>query len=157
MKRVILSFTICLFIISTAVAQNFAPESSSKVSLKWEKNFKKALSKAKKQNKPVLIYFTGSDWCSPCKVLDKKLFHTERFESMADESLILFKVDVPRNKDLINEKTRILNKEISEKYGQSVFPTMILVDGDGYMLDIKKGVYMTEYYYPFFEKVIAYY
>ena len=159
MKKIILSLIICLFVVTDNFGQEdvVIEESIEQINLNWETSFKRALKKAKKQNKPVLIYFTGSDWCGPCKVLDKKLFHTEKFKTMADESLILYMVDVPRNKDLVKEKTRIINKEISRKYGQRAFPTLILVNSDGEMLDIKKGVYMVEYYYPFFENIIQYY
>lgn len=157
MKKVLFGFTICLFSITNSLSQEHIAESLEVVTLNWESTFKGALKKAKKEKKPVLIYFTGSDWCSPCKVLDKKIFHTEKFKKMAEESLILYMVDVPRNRDLVNEKTRKLNKQLSKRYGQKSFPTLIFVDDKGKMLDIKKGVYMTEYYYPFFEKTIARY
>ncbi|WP_299062255.1 thioredoxin family protein [uncultured Polaribacter sp.] len=158
MKKILLSILTFLFTLSSFIAQDVVIEEPiENISLIWEPSFQEALNKSKKENKPVLIYFTGSDWCSPCKVLDKKLFHTEKFKKIADESLILFMVDVPRNKDLIDEKTRQFNKKLSNKYGQKSFPTMVLVNHKGKMLDIKKGVYMTEYYYPFFEKTIAKY
>ena len=41
---------------------------------KWLTNYDTAISKAKKQKKNVLVYFTGSDWCPPCKML-KTDFH----------------------------------------------------------------------------------
>ena len=159
MKKIILSFIICLLAITNSRGQEelVIEESIQKIKINWETTFKRALKKAKKQNKPILIYFTGSDWCGPCKVLDKKLFHTEKFKKIADESLILYMVDVPRNKDLVKEKTRIINEEISRKYNQNAFPTLILVNAEGDMLDMKKGFYMTEYYYPFFENIIANY
>ena len=52
------------------------------VVLDWQPTFKMALKKSKKQNKPVLIYFTGSDWCSLCKILDEKLFHILNFKEI---------------------------------------------------------------------------
>ena len=47
------------------------------VVLDWQPTFKMAL-----KNKPVLIYFTGSDWCSLCKILDEKLFHILNFKEI---------------------------------------------------------------------------
>ena len=35
----------------------------------WEHSYEKAKSIAKKENKQLLIFFTGSDWCGPCKNL----------------------------------------------------------------------------------------
>ncbi|HBO56905.1 MAG TPA: hypothetical protein DD622_00545, partial [Opitutae bacterium] len=32
----------------------------------WELNFEQALARAKAENKPMLLDFTGSDWCGWC-------------------------------------------------------------------------------------------
>lgn len=124
------------------------------VKLDWVSSFKKAKKKAKKQNKPILIYFTGSDWCGPCIKLDKKLFHTEKFASYAKENMILYMADFPRNKDLVKDKVRKVNKALSQKYSQREFPTLIMVNHKGEELGKKRGMYMIDYYYPFFDEVL---
>ncbi len=118
----------------------------------WENSYKEALERAKKEKKPLLIYFTGSDWCGPCKVLGKELFNTEKFQEYADNKIILYKANFPRNKNLVDDETKEVNKELSQRYGQSKFPTMIMVNAKEQELGIKKGMYITEYYYPFFDK-----
>ena len=40
----------------------------------WEINFEQALARAKAENKPMLLDFTGSDWCGWCIRLDKEVF-----------------------------------------------------------------------------------
>jgi len=137
------------------VSEETAIVLDSVIELHWEKSFKKALKKSKKEDKPVLVYFTGSDWCGPCIVLDRKLFHTQKFKSFADDHLILYKVDVTRNIDLVDAKTRKENNKIRRKYRQKKFPTIIMVNYKGKVLGIKKGMYLTEYYFPFFQSIVA--
>ena len=73
----------------------------NEIKLQWTPTFKEALKKSKKEKKPILMYFTGSDWCGPCKILNTKLFHTEKFKILSDKDLILLEVDIPRRRDLL--------------------------------------------------------
>lgn len=122
--------------------------------INWESSYKEAINRAKKENKPLLIYFTGSDWCGPCKVLNKKLFNTEKFQEYAESKIVLYKANFPRNKNLVDADTKQQNEKLQIRYGQRKFPTMIIVDGKENVIDSKQGMYMTEYYYPFFDKAI---
>lgn len=130
-------------------------DKKSETTVKWEANFKGALMKASSEKKPILIYFTGSDWCGPCKRLDKNLFHTEKFKNFSDKKLVLYMADFPRNTDLVSPTNRATNKELSTRYKQSSFPTMIIINEKGEVLGRKNGSYMIEYYYPFFEEALT--
>lgn len=127
------------------------------VKLQWSPTFKEALQKSKKENKPVLIYFTGSDWCGPCKILDTELFHTEKFKALSDRNLVLLEVDIPRRIDLLTPKKMSENYMLQHKYGVQSFPTLMMVNYKGKKLGEKKGYIMTEYYYPFIQSVIQKY
>jgi thioredoxin-related protein len=156
MKKCVLSFVICFSFVGMCFSQenNTVQEA---VALNWESTFKKALKKSKKENKPILIYFTGSDWCGPCKILDKKLFHTEKFKEIADKDLILYEADDPRNKDLLSSDKLEANYNLKRKYNIRSFPTLVFVDQKGNMIGYKKGLILTEYYYPFIQSVIENY
>lgn len=140
-----------ILVLFLGVSVTFAQE---KTAVKWEISFDKAIKKAKKENKPVLVYFTGSDWCPPCKKIDKELFHAEKFQAFSDKNLILYKADFPRNRDLVSSETRASNKGLKSKYGVSAFPSMVVVNANGTVLGEKRGAYMTEYYYPFLEEIV---
>ncbi|KGL63967.1 thioredoxin family protein [Polaribacter sp. Hel1_85] len=157
MKKILLGFTICFFSIANSLAQEHIAEASEMVNLNWESSFKRALKKSKKEKKPILIYFTGSDWCGPCKVLDKKLFHTEKFKKLAEKDLILYEADDPRNKDLVSSEKLEVTYDLKRKYKIRSFPTLVFVDHKGKMIGYKKGLILTEYYYPFFQSVIENY
>ena len=154
MRKVILSLTMFLFVFSVVFSQE---ETENHITLNWEPTFKKALKRSKKEKKPILIYFTGSDWCSPCKILDKKLFHTEKFKKIADRDLILYEADNPRNKDLVTPEKLEITHKLKATYNVKGFPTLVFVNHEGEEIVCKKGLLITEYYYPFIESVIEEY
>jgi thioredoxin-related protein len=157
MKKVMLGFIICFFSVATNFAQEEKIEVLDTVSLNWSSTYKEALKKSKKEKKPVLIYFTGSDWCGPCIILDKKLFHTEKFKAIADKDLILYEADSPRNLDLISGEKLEANNDLKRKFNIRSFPTLVFVNDKGKMIGYKKGLILTEYYYPFIQSVIENY
>ncbi len=120
----------------------------------WTDSYKEALKKVKKEGKPLLIYFKGSDWCTPCKKLDKELFSTERFKNLSMDNFILYEADIPFNEDLITKEKLTFNKKLAEKYNVSSYPTLLFVNHKQKVIAYKKGMLLTEYYYPFFESVI---
>lgn len=99
-------------------------------SLKWQDNFEKALQQAKKENKAVLVNFTGSDWCIWCKRLTDEVFSKSEFENYADENLILVKLDFPRKIDQSAE-TKMYNTKLAQRFGVQGFPTILLFNSSG--------------------------
>ncbi|TVZ57162.1 thioredoxin-related protein [Lutibacter sp. Hel_I_33_5] len=130
---------------------------AEEIHLNWKDSFKDALKASKKEKKPVLIYFTGSDWCGPCKMLDKRLFHTQKFKDLADENFIIYEADNPRNKDLVTPEKLDVNFDLIRKYKVRSYPTLVFTNHKGKMIAYKKGLILTEYYYPFFQSVIENY
>ena len=47
----------------------------------WLTDFAEAKQQAKQANKPLIMYLTGSDWCSPCKKLKSDFFENEDLSS----------------------------------------------------------------------------
>jgi len=105
-------------------------QSASKDGLNWESNLEQAIALAKKENKAVLVNFTGSDWCIWCKRLSSEVFQQEAFKNYADESLVLVMLDFPRNIQQSAE-TQTYNRNLAEKYGIQGFPTILIFDSEG--------------------------
>ena len=103
---------------------------SSSDSLNWENNLDNAIQQAKKENKAVLVNFTGSDWCIWCKRLSAEVFQQKEFEDYAKESLVLVMLDFPKDKPQ-SEETQAYNKNLAQKYGIQGFPTILIFNGDG--------------------------
>jgi len=96
----------------------------------WLTDYTKALDQAKTQNKPVLIDFTGSDWCGWCMKLDREVFSVAQFKSYAAQKLVLLKIDFPRRKALpAAEKQQ--NDKLATQYGIQGYPTIVVLKPDG--------------------------
>ena len=148
-----LFFLAVLFIGFSAIAQE-------EVTLNWLTDFKKAKKISQKTNKPILIYFTGSDWCPPCKMLKKDFFYTEKFKEKA-ENFVLVMADMPRRTDIITEKQREKNIKLASKYNKrGSYPNIVALDHKGKEIDNISGFNMmhnTARHYKFLEKIIENY
>lgn len=96
----------------------------------WKSDYTAALAEAAKQNKMVLLDFTGSDWCGWCIKLQKDTFSKPEFQKFAEQSLVLVELDFPRGKPQSDELKK-QNEELAEKFGIQGFPTLVLLDAQG--------------------------
>src|SRR5580700_7288575 len=88
MKR----FLACLFL--ALASSGFAAEAE------WLTDYRAALNQAGRENKFVMLDFTGSDWCGWCKKLKAEVFDQPEFIDYANQSLVLVEVDFPHAKQL---------------------------------------------------------
>ena len=97
----------------------------------WLDDYDVAIEKAAAENKPIVVDFSGSDWCGWCIRLDKEVFATEVFKKAAAEKYILLMVDSPSSESLLSEKAKKQNPKLVEKYGIEGFPTVLVLDQKG--------------------------
>jgi protein disulfide-isomerase len=86
-----LAFLSLIFLTSLA---SFA-QKGGKEDVVWHTDLNKAIDLANKENKPLMLFFTGSDWCGWCKKLQKEVFMQSEFKKWAQENVILVEVDFP--------------------------------------------------------------
>ncbi|CAN1511322.1 COG2143 Thioredoxin-related protein [Flavobacteriaceae bacterium] len=115
----------------------------------WKTNFEDVKVKAEKENKNILLVFSGSDWCGPCIKLDKVVWKSPEFQAEADKSWVIYKADFPKKKvnQLSSELTESNNK-LAEKYNKNgSFPLVLLLDKKGKVLGMTgfKNVTATDY------------
>lgn len=124
--------------------------------LNWLTNLEDARKIAKKESKSILVYFNGSDWCAPCKMLKKDFFDSEEFKVKA-EDLVLVMIDYPRRIDIISEEQMKYNKSILEKYNtEKTFPKLVGLNHRGKKIDEISGYSQlrdTSYHFKFLEKI----
>ena len=108
----------------------------------WLTDYEKAIKLANKENKNVLVYFTGSDWCPPCIKLKTDLFDSKAFTELSTDYVLLY-VDMPRNRDLLTPGQMQHNKDLLKKYNKKgVFPLLTIVNEKGNVLDEYSGYSM---------------
>jgi len=99
----------------------------------WLTDYAKAQKQAAEENKPMVLNFTGSDWCGWCIRLDKEVFSQPEFVDYAKTNVVLVKLDFPRSKpQSAAEKKQ--NEALAQKFGIEGYPTIIVLDPKGKQL-----------------------
>jgi thioredoxin-related protein len=99
----------------------------------------KAKEVAKKENKRILIILTGSEWCAPCKKMDKNVIEKSEFQKYAKQNLVLFLIDLPGGGLIINSKVYQEYENFKNAYQTTALPSLILTDYDGSKINVLKG------------------
>ncbi len=97
----------------------------------WLIDFAKAKAQSAKDGKPILMEFTGSDWCPPCKALHKNVLTSDAFKKQIPAKLVLLKLDNPRNKSKQTPEEIAQYKKLSKEYKVRGVPTIIIADAKG--------------------------
>jgi thioredoxin-related protein len=106
------------------------PPSASAGQSGWLTDFEQAKALAAEKNRPVLLNFTGSDWCPPCIQLKKDILSTDEFGKYAEEELVLLELDFPRRTPQ-PENLKRQNEELAGAFDVEGFPTLILLSPQG--------------------------
>ena len=94
--------------------------------LTWHTDMSKAADISIKENKPMFLFFTGSDWCGWCIRLQKEVFKTPEFIKWAKENVVLVELDFPRK----NEQTdavKMQNAQLQQQLQVRGYPTVWFV------------------------------
>ncbi len=104
----------------------------------WLTDLPKAQEQAKAEKKLVLMDFTGSDWCPPCKALYKNVLSQPEFLEYAKKHLVLVEVDFP-NKKPQSEELKKANAALQEKFKIEAYPTIVVLNSEGKEIHRKSG------------------
>ena len=116
MKKIL----VIAFIILTSLSSQAQEE------LTWHTDMSKATDIAIKQNKPLFLFFTGSDWCGWCIRLQKEVFKTPEFVKWAKENVVLVELDFPRNNNQ-TDAVKMQNAQIQQQLQVRGYPTVWFV------------------------------
>lgn len=117
MKRIIFTIIISVFVTVFTTAQEAT----------WLTDMKQASEKAIKENKPLLMFFTGSDWCGWCIKLQKEVLKTSDFEKWAKDNVVLVELDFPRRKQQ-ERALQIQNYQMQNMFKVRGYPTVVFAN-----------------------------
>lgn len=103
----------------------------------WHDSLESAVAAAQQEGKPILTFFTGSDWCQHCKTLEANVLDTNRFRAWAEDHVVLLEIDMPQQG--ITKAERAERSQICKAYGIRSFPSVVLIDLDGTKLYSQAG------------------
>lgn len=116
MKKIV--FTL-LFALSTLVLQ-------AQEGLTWNTDLNKAVEISRQEQKPLFLFFTGSDWCGWCMRLQKEVFNTPDFIAWAKEHAVLVELDFPRRTPQSDE-LKAQNGQMQQMFRVQGYPTVWFV------------------------------
>jgi len=91
--------------------------------LKWETDINKAIKVSNKTKKPMLLFFTGSDWCGWCIRLQKEVLKKPEFAKWAKENVVLVELDFPRASTQ-SDAIKMQNNALQQAFGVQGYPTV---------------------------------
>jgi thioredoxin-related protein len=129
MKTIALVLLIALGVTSSAYA--FDALKKGVEPGKWTQDLSAATTYAKDNNLPIMIMFTGSDWCYWCKLMDKTVFSGNEFFDWAKDNVVLVAIDFPRDKSKVPAEFQSRNKQLGDDFKVRGVPTYVFLKPDG--------------------------
>ncbi len=100
----------------------------------WHTNIDTAKKIAAANNQHIVLVFSGSDWCGPCKKLEQQIWSSEEFKNYAKDHLVMLKADFPRRKkNKLSKEQQEHNNMLAEKY-DARFPLIVTLNSEGNVL-----------------------
>ena len=99
-----------------------------------DQDFEGALEIASKENKLIFIDFYTT-WCAPCKKLDKLVFKNDSVQQILKKDFVLLKYNA--------ENDSVFH--LSKKYHINSYPTAIILNKNGYLLNRQSGFVGEDY------------
>jgi thioredoxin-related protein len=99
-----------------------------------EESWIQAKKQAQTEKKLIFVdlYFTG---CMPCAQMDKEVFPDPKVAALLNADFVTFKSDILKEE---------IGKKLCMKYGVTGFPTFLLMNADGKVIDIAGGFHNVE-------------
>jgi len=127
MKNILLLLLLVTAPSAITRAENASNSATSSV---WITGPDAAFQRATELRRPLLINFTGSDWCIWCHRVRDEIFVQKHFVDYAATHLVLLEVDSPRQTKLPADLEK-QHAALKEKYTVTGYPTLLLIDANG--------------------------
>ncbi len=97
----------------------------------WTMDFEAAKKVAAEKDLPIIMNFTGSDWCHWCIHMDKEVFAKDGWKTYAKDNAVLVLLDFPRDPMKVPKRYKEQNEKLKNTYQVQGFPTYFVLDSDG--------------------------
>ncbi len=97
----------------------------------WTQDLDAARKYAKEKDLPLMLMFTGSDWCYWCKLMDANVFSADDFYKYADDHLVLVTIDFPKDKSKVPAEYQERNQKLGKEFKIRGVPTYVILKPDG--------------------------
>jgi protein disulfide-isomerase len=91
------------------------------------RDYDQALAAARSYHAPLLVLFTGSDWCPYCQKLDQEVLSTPDFQSYVAGHFVFVTIDDLRNTPVPDDEKKQIT-DLERKFNVHGFPSMLVLD-----------------------------
>jgi len=118
------------------LASLFAALAPAALAQDWQPDFEAAQAQARQDSLPIVLVFSGSDWCAPCIKLEREIWDAEEFQAYAKDHYVMLKADFPRRKaNALGQEQAQANARLAETYNpQGFFPLVVVLSPDAAVL-----------------------
>lgn len=95
----------------------------------WTMDYEAAKAYAQKTGLPIVLNFTGSDWCHWCIKMEDQVFSKEAWSTYAKDNLVQVFIDFPQDKSKVPEKYVARNAQMRDSFGVRGYPSYVILDG----------------------------
>lgn len=119
MKQLIILIVVTLLAINLyGQSDNYQPAHEG-----WLVHIEDAYNESQATGKPIMAFFTGSDWCPPCKRFSAAVINKPEFNKWAKDKVVLLELDSPKRKSVPNE-IRQQNQSLKQAFKVTGVPTI---------------------------------
>lgn len=98
----------------------------------WQPDWETSLEIAQRDNKKILLVFSGSDWCIPCIRLENEVWNSSDFQDYSSNHLVMYRADFPkRKKNQLPPALQKINEQLANDYNpKGYFPWVVVFDSE---------------------------
>ncbi len=111
--------TLLLFFLLTLFSSTYA----------WETDYSKAREVSREDKKPLLLFFTGSDWSGLAMKMKNETLDSKDFQKKIGTQFHCIEIDFPIHTTL-SSTVRQQNEALKSRFAVEEYPTLILLDSD---------------------------
>lgn len=98
--------------------------------IRWLTNYQEAVFASQSSSKPIVILFTGTNWCPACMSLERRVLTHPEFKDAVGQKFIFLKAEFPDYSQAASSPY----KPLLDHYGINEFPSIVVINASGQVL-----------------------
>jgi thiol:disulfide interchange protein len=126
-------FILIITVLATGVAlASYIRNNAGTNKIAWRYSFNQANTEAKKNGKPLLVYFTA-DWCGPCKQMKTWVFSDDHVAQSIEAAFVPVKIDLTTE--------GLPDQHLADRYNVTGIPTFLTLTHAGKQISMSSGAF----------------
>ncbi|MCE2982434.1 MAG: thioredoxin family protein [Parachlamydia sp.] len=115
------------------VSQPIGQMQQQNAGVNWLTHYPEAVKQSQSSGKPIVVLFTGTNWCPACMKLEKEVLKKPEFAGAVGSRFIFLKAEFPDSSAESVQASPYYS--LLERYNIETFPTLVIIDAKGQRLN----------------------